>query len=207
MKILILAPHTDDGELGCGGTIAKFLEEGNEVFYVAFSTCEISVPKDLPKDILEKEVKKATKKLGIKNNNLIIKKFPVRNFQKHRQDILDELIKIKKKISPEMVFIPSSYDIHQDHQVIHQEAKRAFKFATILGYEFMWNNYEFKTGNFIILKKRHIMKKIEAIKKYKSQGKRFYNSEESLIGLARYRGLQIGEDFAEAFEVIRWVLR
>jgi len=206
-KVLVLAPHTDDGELGCGGSIVRFIEEGSDVYYIAFSICEESVSDKFPKDILSDEVKKATKQLGIKDGNLVVKKYPVRRFQEHRQDILDDMIKIKSKIRPDIVFIPSSYDIHQDHQVIHQEAKRAFKFSTILGYEFMWNNYEFKTGNFIILKKKHIKKKIDAIKKYKSQEKRFYSSEESLKGLARYRGLQIGEDFAEAFEVIRWVLK
>ena len=55
-KILILAPHTDDGELGCGGSIARFIEEGKDVYYVAFSTAEESVEHGLPKNILEIEV-------------------------------------------------------------------------------------------------------------------------------------------------------
>ena len=71
-NILVLAPHTDDGEFGCGGTIAKFIKEGKNVYYVAFSTAEESVPKNLPKDILKVEVKKATKSLGIPEENLII---------------------------------------------------------------------------------------------------------------------------------------
>ena len=71
-KILILAPHTDDGELGCGGSIARFIEEGKDVYYAAFSTAEESVDPNLPKNILEIEVKNATKKLGIKKQNLFI---------------------------------------------------------------------------------------------------------------------------------------
>ena len=51
-KILLLSPHTDDGELGCGGTVAKLIEQGKEVFYVAFSACEQSVLPQFPKDIL-----------------------------------------------------------------------------------------------------------------------------------------------------------
>ena len=39
-RILILAPHTDDGELGCGATISKLIETSNDVYYVAFSACE-----------------------------------------------------------------------------------------------------------------------------------------------------------------------
>ena len=52
-KILILAPHTDDGEFGCGGSIAKFIDQGAEVTYAAFSTAEESLPPDLPPDTLE----------------------------------------------------------------------------------------------------------------------------------------------------------
>ena len=44
-NILVLAPHTDDGELGCGGTISKFVKEGKNIYYVAFSTAEESVPR------------------------------------------------------------------------------------------------------------------------------------------------------------------
>ena len=74
-NVLILAPHTDDGELGCGGTISRLLEEGNEVFYLAFSICEESVPEGFPKNALETEVKKATAHLGIPSKNLILKNY------------------------------------------------------------------------------------------------------------------------------------
>ena len=84
-KILILSPHTDDGEFGCGGSIARFIEEGHDVYYVAFSTCEESVPNGFPKNILKNEVKLATAELGIKNENLIIKNFPVRKLSSYRQ--------------------------------------------------------------------------------------------------------------------------
>jgi len=95
-KIAILAPHTDDGELGCGGSIAKFIEEGNEVFYIAFSTADDSVPEGLPKNILETEVKKATKVLGIKDNNLVIYKFQVRKLNYVRQKYLKRWLNFQK---------------------------------------------------------------------------------------------------------------
>ena len=87
-KILVLAPHTDDGELGCGGTISRFNREGATIYYVAFSICEESVPKGYPKNALEFEVAEATKILGIKEENLIIKYYPVRKFDSYRQNIL-----------------------------------------------------------------------------------------------------------------------
>ena len=64
-RVLAISTHTDDVELGAGGTVARWIEEGKEVFYVAFSIAEESVPEGLPKDILEQEVREATRVLGI----------------------------------------------------------------------------------------------------------------------------------------------
>ena len=86
--IAVLAPHTDDGEIGCGGTIARFVEEGRTVYYIAFSTARTSVRPEFPSNILEIEVMQATAKLGIPENNVILFDFPVRHFPEHRQTIL-----------------------------------------------------------------------------------------------------------------------
>lgn len=205
-RVLVLAPHTDDGELGAGGTIAKLIEKGSEVFYVAFSTAEESVPDHLPKDILKTEVKAATKELGIKEENLIIYNYKVRNLNYSRQDILENLISLRPKINPDLILMPSLNDIHQDHLTIAQEGLRAFKTFTILGYELIWNNLTFNTTSFVELDKKHIERKFNALKKYESQGHRDYTSEEFIFALARTRGVQIGKKYAEAFEVIRWIL-
>jgi len=120
-KVLVLAPHTDDGEIGCGGTISKFISQGKKVFYIAFSICEKSVPEQFPSNILGEEVIKATSVLGISEENLYTLGFPVRKFKNHRQEILDKMIKYKKKIDPDLVFLPSKNDVHQDHSVISKE--------------------------------------------------------------------------------------
>lgn len=206
-RILVLAPHTDDGEFGCGGSIIKFIEENKEVYYVAFSTAEKSLPKGLPKNILEIEVREATKRLGIDPEKLIIYKYEVRKLNYIRQEILEEMIKIKKDINPDFVFIPSLNDLHQDHHTVAQEGIRAFKTTTILGYEIPWNNINFQTQAFIKLQESHIKKKIEALKAYNSQKDKFYATEEFIRSLAKTRGTQIGEEFAEVFEVIRWIIR
>ena len=205
-RILVLAPHTDDGEFGCGGAIAHFVEQGKDIYYVAFSTAEQSVPKHLPRDILKTEVREATKKLGIPPENLIIYNHEVRKLNYSRQDILEELVKIKKDIMPDLVFLPSPNDLHQDHYTVSMEGMRAFKQASMLGYEIPWNNITFHTQAFIKLKKSHVEKKIEALKAYKSQSGRFYATEDFIWGLVRTRGVQIGAEYAETFEVIRWVI-
>ena len=205
-KILILAPHTDDGELGCGGSIARFIEEGKNVFYAAFSTAEESVAPQLPNNILEIEVKAATKKLGIKRENLFIYNNEVRKLNYIRQEILEELIKLKKKIDPDIIFMPSINDIHQDHSTVAREGLRAFKDRTILGYELIWNNITFNTSTFIILQHNHVQSKVDALQEYKSQKDKAYMSQDFIFSLAKSRGVQIGKEYAECFEVIRWVM-
>ncbi|MFK5975003.1 MAG: PIG-L family deacetylase [Sulfurovum sp.] len=204
--VYVLAPHTDDGELGAGATISKLIESGSDVYYFAFSTAEESVPDGFPKDILKTEVKSATTKLGIDKDKLIIYNYRVRKLNYARQEILEDLIIKRKELQPDLVLMPSLNDIHQDHSTISQEGLRAFKGTTILGYELIWNNLTFNTTSFVKLEKKHIQAKCDALKAYKSQAGRDYMSEEFIFALARTRGVQIGSQYAESFEVIRWVM-
>lgn len=204
-NVLVLAPHTDDGELGCGGTIARLVEEKKKVTYAAFSTAEESVPEGFPKDILKTEVRNATRKLGIGEENLVIFNYPVRKLNYHRQEILEDLVRLRKN-NYDLVLTPCLHDIHQDHNTVAHEALRAFKNTSILGYELIWNNLSFKTTSFVALEKGHIESKAAALQEYKSQGKRDYMSEEFIFSLAKSRGVQVGMNYAEAFEVIRLML-
>jgi len=204
--VYVLAPHTDDGELGAGGTIVKLIELGANVYYFAFSTAEESLPEGMPNNTLEIEVMNATSKLGIKKENVIVYHYKVRKLNYSRQEILEDLIKHRKNIVPDLVIMPSLHDIHQDHSTIAQEGLRAFKNTTILGYELIWNNLTFNTVSFVKLDKRHIEAKVNALKEYKSQEGRDYISDEFIFSLARTRGVQIGTTYAESFEVIRWVI-
>lgn len=206
-RVLILAPHTDDGEFGCGGSIARFIEEGIEVYYAAFSACQQSVLKEFPSDILLTEVRAATKLLGIKPENLILFDYDVRTFNFRRQEILDDLIRLRTQINPDLVFMPSMNDIHQDHQTIANEGVRAFKFSSIFCYEVPWNNFSFQTSTFIHLEEKHVQIKVNALNEYKSQAHRTYANEEFIRSLARTRGVQIGTRYAETFDVIRWIIK
>ena len=202
-RILVLAAHTDDGELGCGGSIARFCDEGRKVYYAAFSICSQSLEKHLPADTLSHECKKATAVLGINHENLIIHDFEVRKFPAMRQEILEQMIILKKQIDPDLVFVPSVFDIHQDHGVIHTEGVRAFKNTAILGYELPWNHTRFNSDFFIRLSAEEVDKKLEAISAYKSQAHRKNMQADFIRSLARVRGVQVNTDYAEAFELYR----
>jgi len=207
-KILVLSPHTDDGEIAAGGTVAKFIQEGKNVYYVAFSSCEASIPQGLPSDILKVECEASTKILGIMPERVTLLNYEVRTFLSHRQDILEDMVKLNEEIKPELVLIPSSSDLHQDHQVIHNEALRAFKKASsIWGYEHPWNNLTFTTDIFVKLEERHMKKKVEALAQYKSQDFRPYFVEKYIRALAYTRGVQIDFAYAEAFELVRLLVK
>lgn len=201
-KILFLGPHPDD-EFGCSGSLIRLLEEGKEIFFAVFSFCEESVPPGFPKDILRAELDNSLKIIGIKDENTFKFSFKVRHFPKYRQEILEELIILKNKINPDLVLLPALSDIHQDHHTIATEGLRAFKHCTVLGYEFPMNILSFQHACFIKIEESHLNKKIKALTCYKSQSFRPYSNEEFIRGLAKVRGIQIGEDTAEAFEVLK----
>lgn len=203
---LVLAPHTDDGELGAGATVARLVEQGARVTYVAFSTAEQSVPDGLPRDILKTEVRLATAALGIAPENLIVHGYEVRRLNFARQEILENLIALRRANAFDLVLMPSLKDIHQDHRTVAEEGLRAFKGTTILGYELPWNNLSFDTTTFVGVSREQLLRKVEALRQYQSQRGRDYTGEEFIFALARTRGVQIGAEYAESFEVVRWVM-
>ena len=206
LTILVLAPHTDDGEFGCGGTIAKYSSAGSRVVYAAFSAAEQSVLPHLPRDILRSEVRSATAALGIRDEDCLVFDFEVRRFPELRQRILDQMIELNQTYEPDMVLLPSPNDTHQDHQTVAQEGFRAFKRTTMLGYEVPWNNLDFRTSCFVDLSEQELECKVLALSRYQSQAHRPYANEAFVRSLATTRGVQIGTRYAECFEVVRWVI-
>ncbi|MEI8104750.1 MAG: PIG-L family deacetylase [Actinomycetes bacterium] len=204
-RALVLAPHTDDGEFGCGGTMARLVDEGAEVRYVAFSIATRSLPEGFAPDTLRHEVAAATAEIGIAPENLTVHDFDVRTFPDHRQEILELLIEMWNDWQPDVVFQPSLHDIHQDHQAIAAEGLRAFKRTTILGYEIPWNNFDFAYQAYFALDKSHIERKAAALSKYASQQHRRYAEPEYVWNVARTHGINVNREYAEVFQVYRVV--
>ncbi|MDP9293516.1 MAG: PIG-L family deacetylase [Actinomycetota bacterium] len=204
-RVLVLAPHTDDGEFGCGGTMARLVDAGAEVRYVAFSIATKSLPEGFPPDTLAKEVREATTRLGIPEEQLTVHDFEVRTFPERRQDILELLIELWEEWQPDAVLQPSVHDIHQDHQVVAAEGLRAFKRTTILGYEIPWNNYNFDYQAYVALDRSHLERKVAALERYASQQHRKYADAEYIWNVARTHGINVGRDYAEVFTVYRVV--
>ena len=203
--VLVLAPHTDDGEFGCGGTMARLVAAGCSVHQIAFSIASRSLPEGFAPDTLVHESRAASDVLGLAADALTVHRFEVRTFPDLRQEILELLVEVARDLQPDCVLMPTVSDIHQDHQTIAAEGLRAFKRTTILGYEVPWNQFRFDKQAYVTLDEEHVSAKVRALECYRSQQHRNYANEEFIRNLARTHGIEIGRQYAECFEVVRWV--
>jgi len=188
MNILALSPHTDDIELGCGGCLSKLSKAGHDIYVICFN--------------LRSEHEASLAEIGVKENWLL--DFKTRDF--NRQNVLDILIEAKKRIKPHFILTPNSNDIHQDHEVVHNETKRAFRGYSILGYELPWNSRGFAPQYYIPLDIKHLDHKWDMIKSYESQSGRSYYNYDYICSVAKMRGQQIGRKYAEAFEAVTLIM-
>ncbi|MEM1582426.1 MAG: PIG-L family deacetylase [Candidatus Bathyarchaeia archaeon] len=135
--IIIFAPHPDDETFGCGGTIAKKISEGYEV-YVVFMTDgryaflnvlgieEDPTPEQL-KEIRMEEVKKATKILGIPESNLIFLNFVDGTLKDNVKEAEERVVNILREKSPCEIYFPYKWDGHRDHRVTHKIVKNGIR--------------------------------------------------------------------------------
>lgn len=202
-KILCISPHPDDIEFGCGGTIYKLAELGCDITCLVMSNCENSLVHNTNKDLI-KELNDSCGVLGI--DKIKTFDFQVRNLWKNQTEICNLYYNLNIEIDPDIIFIPASSDIHQDHKIVHECAVRIFKTKTVLGYELPWNCFDFRPDLYIELGQVHLDKKIEAISKYETQKHKIYSAPEYTKSTLSFRGKQICKKYAEAFEITRIVM-
>lgn len=216
-KILILSPHADDEILGCGGIISKYSRQGHKVHVLILTNANVGAPElysEKKIHLIREEAKKANNFIGTKR--LLFENLPALNLRKYPiykiTKIIDSYI---SKINPDLVFIPSDIDLHEDHKIIFNASKIVLRtnkkrnLKKILSYEVLseteWNENEksFSPNYFVKLDKLDISRKIKAFLKYKSQVKNFPHprSKEAILNLSRFRGSKVFMRYAEAFKV------
>jgi LmbE family N-acetylglucosaminyl deacetylase len=206
-SVLALAPHPDDIELGLGGTINKLIENGSEVNAVIFSLADKSLPAGFSIADIRAECVAALESLGLDKSRVNFYDFPVREFDSHRQEILEKLVQLSIQLKPEVVFCPSLNDTHQDHSVIANECVRAFRKTTVLGYELPWNTKQFDSSLSVSLQEHHIEAKEKSLGFYLSQQGRAYFESGLIKNHSRMRATVAGLEYVESFELIRMVLK
>jgi len=198
--VCFIGAHPDDIELGCGALIADIVDETN-VVCVTFSDNQ----KNPALKNLVEEYYASMEVLGVKRENVFLYDFTTRRFQAARQEILEVMISIKRLFHPEVVFVHTIKDIHQDHQTITEEALRAFRGTTLLGFDVLRSSYGFFPDFLIQVSESGVTKKIQALSAYKTYAERYYMSEEIIFSTARRHGALAERPLAEGFDILRIV--
>lgn len=218
MKILAIGAHPDDIEIGCGGTLGKYIDQGDNVEVLVMTAGEagsISIDKSELAVMREKEAVAGAKVLGIDKVHFFGLEDGLTGFSRSEKV---KLIALLRDIRPDIIFLHSESDNSYDHQMVHKlalaaifsasgpwfgEAGSAKPYAvkSIYGYEVWSPLSRFQMA--VSLTEDQMKRKIEALKKHKSQVDS-YDYVKAVEGLAKYRGVMSGAgEFAEVFEVIK----
>ena len=217
MKILVVAPHADDEIIGVGGTIAKRIAEGAEV-YVCIVTKGVSpIFTEKYMQTLRNETFECHKKAGIKNTYFL--EFPSVTLEKEsRYKINDAIYEVIREVLPDDIYIPHNGDMQRDHRIVAESTmvaarpKYDHKIKNIYAYETLsetgWNipniQNEFIPNVYVNISD-YMEQKIKYMNCYKSQLNDFPNARsiEAIEALARFRGALMNVCAAEAFMLIR----
>jgi LmbE family N-acetylglucosaminyl deacetylase len=199
-NVVVFGAHPDDFEVGCAGTILKYLNSINLKIYVMSDRYEDGKMRNL------KEKDKSMKILGLSKIPFHVYDIPTRIFHDYKSKIRNIIYNIATKSDVDVVFTPPLHDIHQDHITLAEEVIRLFREKTIFGYEVIRSGFDFMPNMHVKLPKKLVDIKIKAAQCYKSQWSTtksggYYFSKEVMKGLMRARGAQFGVEYAEAFEV------
>lgn len=200
-RILVLSPHADDGEIGCGGTINKKLRQGHKVRWITFSNYRIA---DKSYDIVKKEFMDAMQVLGVTDWALLDYRDTMMEplIGKIRQFIYDEINNWK----PDIIYVPVKTSGHEDHRTISMATQDVVNRRNIevLGYPILGD--EFNPTEFERLDDEHVDKKMLAIMCYKSQKKtRAWFNKQNMMTTVTAWASRTPFKYVEAFEVIKRV--
>lgn len=197
--VLGLGAHPDDLEIGCGGSLALAKSAGAVVHSAVLSRCE-DTGTNAERDQREKEFLAASAILGTKPQVFDI---PDREFPEHRREIMLILERLQEQLRPDLVFLPSLDDPHQDHNTLAHAVVRTFRRKeTLLQYEILRHGSHTFTPTLFVDITDTLAAKLRALKEYRSQlNLRPYFDEDSFRSLARTRGAQSGCEYAEGFMV------
>ena len=199
-SLLFLGAHPDDIELGCGALIAD-IHQQTSIYCMTFSDNK----KNPDLQNLVTEHFESMRALGLKDEQVELGTFETRRFPDYRQEILEKMLDLKRHLKPEIVFVHTSQDIHQDHVTVTQEALRAFRGTTVLGYDVLRSSYGFFPHFLVEVSAEGVETKIAAMEKYKTYKDRYYFSPEVLRATAVRHGALAERPFAEGFDIVRIV--
>jgi LmbE family N-acetylglucosaminyl deacetylase len=199
-SLLFLGAHPDDIELGCGAFISDLIGKA-DIHCMTFSDNQKNP------DLLHLvgEHYDSMHQLGLTDDQIELGQFETRRFPDFRQEILEKMLALRRQYQPEIVFVHTSQDIHQDHQTVTQEATRAFRGTTVLGFDVLRSSYGFFPHFLAEVSEQAVENKIAALNKYTTYSNRYYFSPDIMRATAIRHGALAERPFAEGFDIIRIV--
>ena len=199
-RVLFLGAHPDDIELGCGALIHHIVKQ-TDVLCVTLSDNQKNP--DL-KDVKDEHYR-AMSVLGVPKEKVVFGPFTTRIFPNERQEILEYFLKLRKNFQPDIIFVHSGQDVHQDHNTVTNEALRAYRGITVLGFDVVRSSYDFFPHFLVEVTEEDVNKKVEALAQYETYRDRYYFNAELTRSIMVRHGALAECPFAEGFDILRIV--
>ena len=201
-KILFVGAHPDDIELGCGALLAH-LQGKTDALCVTLSDNQKN---PALKDIVQEHYRSMAV-LGMPRDRIVIRDFETRYFPRDRQAILEYLYELNRQHRPEIVFVHSGADIHQDHLVVRDEALRAFRGTTVLGFDVLRSSYGFFPHFLAQVTEADVESKVRALAEYRTYCSTYYFDPAVIRATMIRQGALAERPYAEGFDILRIVGR
>lgn len=217
MKVLVIAPHADDEVLGVGGTVAKYVEAGNQVDVCIVTVGQVPMFSQEVVSAIRNEALAAHSLLGV-HESIFLELPAVLLSEIPKHELNAKLCEAIGRVKPDVVYIPHFGDMHYDHALVAQAAmvavrpvngcgvKEVYSYETLSESE--WNVPHAANAflpNMYINISAQLEKKVRAMACYQSQLKEFPHprSMKAIESLACLRGSAVGVGAAEAFCLLR----
>lgn len=227
MQILIIAAHPDDEVLGCGGTIAKHVQNGDEVHVLILAEGVTSRDEVRERESRAGELSQLAQAAQGAGRILGVQSVELHDFPDNRMDAVDLLDVVKvvetaiDKYKPDMVYTHHAGDVNNDHRIVHQAVVTACRpfpgqcVTTLLFFEIPSSTEWQIAGvappflpNYFVDISDCLDKKLKALKAYESEMRPWPHprSLQAVEHLARWRGSMVGVEAAEGFVLGRKLL-
>lgn len=199
-RVLFLGAHPDDIEIGCGALIHQIVNR-TEILCVTLSDNQ----KNPDLQQVKFEHLKSMMVLGVTAEKVVFGPFTTRVFPNSRQDILEYFLNLRSSFKPDLIFVHSKQDVHQDHLTMTDEALRAFRGITVLGFDVVRSSYGFFPHFLVEVTEEDVQKKIEALSQYETYRDKYYFNSELTRSIMVRHGALAERPFAEGFDILRIV--
>jgi N-acetylglucosamine malate deacetylase 1 len=199
-RVAFIGAHPDDIEIGCGALIAH-IAPITEVLCVTLSDNQ----KNPLLTRLPEEHRRSMALLGVPDKQVHLGTFETRRFPHLRQEILEYLIDLNRSFHPEIVFVHTKSDIHQDHATVTEEALRAFRGTTVLGFDVIRSSYGFFPHFLVEVTEQDVECKIAALAEYHTYAAKYYFDPSVTRATLVRHGALAERPYAEGFDILRIV--